>query len=268
MLTDSRLEVLGSKPDRIALTVSEPGVNPYVRPTQTTIIACPTDNKKGFKWRSPLSIGADIAASQWEEVTHGSLYAERKGMDNVRQVVTFTFGLTVRVTDSAADYLVNNYYRPLAAKALKEACIQAAQGNYGTAKDSLAQAKNLHVSMQKLIHGRYVIRSVDDSLGLAERMVQSARSGWKDFVTRELLAAAQDLLSANVTYKAREHALKYNTPIGEIQRKAEELQRFVTTILQPATLRYGKAVESYLEVSTAEELYNLAITHGFGSLLR
>jgi hypothetical protein len=188
--------------------------------------------------------------------------------------------LVVQMTDSAASYLVSRYLRPHTSGALRQACVLAASGDYSTARDSLDAARNRYEQLSRLLPSGtasggwggsrrdFSVPVLEDSFRLAERLLEKSRAVLKEPLRQELVEAASRLLAANARQAALEYELKYSTLSGDMQRKSEEFQSYVTQTVYPATMRYGRAVQSYLGVGTAQELYDLAVLYGFRSLLR
>jgi hypothetical protein len=266
-LTDSYFEVRSARPDRVVLTLNKSGINPYIRSTRISTVAQPGEDRERLSWSPPQTVSEDgMPLPSCIYVPDDQVFGSTA--DRSQRVARFEFHVTLWMTDSAATYLANSYYRPLVSNALRRACELAARGDNKAAADSFVSAGGKYRRLQELVRDADRDAVIDDSFDIAERLIKGERSRQQQSVTPELLAAARDLLAAQATYKAREYDLKNNTPTADIQRKAEELQRFITMILVPATTRYGTAVENFLAVSSAEELYDLSLRYGFSSLLR
>jgi hypothetical protein len=258
-VTTYRTEGLLDRPDSLVLTMNESGANPYVQTTRTTTIFLNDEYGVEGGWRDPRTAREGLL-EEW--------YADGLDFRAEGRVWRFAFSLTARMTDSAATYLANSYVRPCASAALKRTCVQAARGDYAAAIDSLEEARSWNRRLRKLLPDSTSYASLEDSLKLAERLIEASRSGWKMRTAKELIAAARDLVVAKATYEALEYELQNYTLTADMQRKAQELQSYAGRTLQPAMARFQRAMRNYGLTSSPGELHDLALENGFSSLLR
>ena len=269
LTTTGFLVGLGLRPDRLDLTVNESGLNGYIHATRTTTTTSHGGKNDELGWTSPQTTQLDEASSCGRKCLD-SVVISRTGIGTkgVEQVLSFEFGLTLRMNDSAAATLAERVVGPRTSHALERACNLATHGDYANAKDELKAASDGCRQLRKHAVTGVNYSRLGDSLKVAEGLVQRARAGWKERTAEDLVRAAQHLLAVKATYAALEYDLKYKTLTSDIERKANDLQRYVTTTLLPATTQYGTAIESFLTTSSAEELYDLSLRYGFSSLLR